>query len=592
LYELGAGDSVEISNKPTKPIGKGCVLLFGLVFFLIGLGVGFWGLSGVVKSIGAKNWTPTKAVILDASLYVSRGEDSDTYRASGQFQYEWDGQSYVSDQVFFSKTSDSGRKFHNRVVGEMRSSKSQQKPMTVYVNPKKPHQAVLYPKIRWAMVGIMAIFSLIFGGVGAAIIAGGQYAGRIVERENKRKTLHPDRPWLWKDEWQTAEIKNSGKIVFYGALGFTVLWNLISLPMWFVIPLEIIDKKNYAAAIGFLFPLVGIGLAIWTYKAYRRWKRFGHASFVLDTYPAALGHILQGKLTFRELLPPGSIFKVKLSSIYKYSTGSGDDRRTEEDIKWQDEQHIPLKEGRHSGMYSLPIRFKLPADQHATAWDEGDREYIWRLSIRSEQEGADFIHDFDVPVFDPNTYNIRVPASAQFDESVTQSEIYTDQGNWQKTGVQEFEMAGGHAYYFKPARHKMMGVSLIFMFLIFGGIGSAPLFADMPLFMGIVFGGFALLLGWFALIVWLYKSQIEVTPGTLSVRAGLFGGSYKTVDIDDIAEIDLTSNMTSGTVKYYDIFAKTRSGDKIKMAIHLLGKRDVQALIDKIKTDLGMHDDA
>jgi len=531
----------------------------------------------------AKDWAPVEIVVLDANLKVSRGDDSDTYRATGTFQYTWNGQNYTSDKILLSRGSDSDRKFHNNIVRQMRSAKSRPGSMVAYVNPKEPGQAVLHRDIRWNMVGFMTIFSLIFGGVGAGIIAGAQYVGRVIERENKRKLQHPDRPWLWKDQWQTAEIKNSGKATFYGALGFAVLWNLISLPLWFILPAEVIEKKNYLALIGALFPIVGIGLVFWTIKAYRQLRRFGETSFVLD-----IGHALQGKLTFRENLPTDTTFEVKLSCIYKYSTGTGDDRRTVEDIKWQDEQHIPLSAAFHAGTFALPIRFKLPINEHATAWDDDGREYIWRLSIMSEQDGADFKQDFDVPVFDPKDYNIRIPASARVDASADTSSVYTYQGDWQKTGVQAFEIANGHAYYFKAARHKTAGFFLTIMGLVFGGVGIAPLFSDMPVFMGLVFGGFALLMLWLASIMWLYKTQIEVFPGTLSVRGGMFRGSYKTVDANEIADIEMKSTMTSGNVKYYDVNAKLKDGGKIKMAIHLLGKRDVQSLIEKIREDLDL----
>ncbi|RZV42415.1 MAG: DUF3592 domain-containing protein [Acidimicrobiales bacterium] len=579
---------MEISTEPTKKTAKGCIILFGLMFFLAGLFVGSIAFHGVFKSLIAKNWVPTEAIILDASLKVSRGDEGDTYRATGQFRYEWGEHIFTSDQVYFNKTADSDRKFHDGNVREMKAFKSSNRPMTAYVNPKEPGEVVLYPKIRWGMFSFMMLFSVLFAGAGAFIMAGGQYAGRVIERENKRKLLHPDRPWLWKDEWQTAEIKNSGKAKFYGALGFSVFWNLISAPLWFVLPEEIIEKKNYLAAIGYLFPMVGIGLAIWTIQTYKRWKRFGETNFILDTYPAALGHALQGKLVFNKPLPLDTVFEVKLSCIYKYSTGSGDDRRTVEKIKWQDEQHIPLSANRNADGFSIPLRFKLPADEHPSAWDDGDREYIWRLSVKSELTGADFVQEFDIPVFDPNVYKIRIPASAQLDASVTAEEVFTYQGDWQKTGVQAFEIPGGHAYYFKAARHKTMGVGLIFMVLTFGGIGIAPFFSDIPIIFSFFFGGFALLLGWFACLVWLYKTQIETTKGALSVRSGMFRGSYKTVNVDDLDSINMTSTASSGNVKYYDINAKTISGEKIKMASLVLGKRDVQALIDKIKSDLGM----
>ena len=41
-------------------------------------------------------------------------------------------------------------------------------------------------------------------------------------------------------------------------LTFAVFWNVVSAPLWLVLPGEIIDKGNRVALLGLLFPAIGL----------------------------------------------------------------------------------------------------------------------------------------------------------------------------------------------------------------------------------------------------------------------------------------------------------------------------------------------
>jgi hypothetical protein len=56
----------------------------------------------------------------------------------------------------------------------------------------------------------------------------------------------------------TAAIPGNTQANLRTAWLFGVLWNLISAPLLVIIPREL--ERNRLAAIGFLFPVVGVGL--------------------------------------------------------------------------------------------------------------------------------------------------------------------------------------------------------------------------------------------------------------------------------------------------------------------------------------------
>ncbi len=561
--------------------------IFGGIFLAVGLFVGGLQTKSIFQSINAQNWVDTPAVVTQAQLDVSYDSDGNTYRATGEYEYQWQGDTYASDRLFFGTGSDSQDKFHRGIVKTLKSKQRSGERLTVKVNPNNPGQAVAFPQIRWGMTAMMSVFTLLFGGVGAGIIAMGQYAKRLGRRESLREAQSPDEPWLWRDEWQTPTIKNDSKLAFYMALGFAAFWNLISWPGVFLAWDEIFEDGNYMALLIFLFPLIGLGLLIWCWRSYQQWRRFGRTELVMETFPAPLGHALLAKLRIFSAPPQEVEFHVKLSLIREETRGSGEDRRTVENMIWQDEQLIPASKGRYGPVYELPLRFALPEDQPASSIDRSGDPYIWRITVKAEAGYLDMDQRFEVPVFDPQKHRFKVPASARLMDGEAGSQ-FEYQGKWQRTGVIYSGDEGGHYYFFPAARHKGIAAITLFMGLIFGAVGIAPFFTDMSIFFALVFGLFALLLLFWSALMWLHKSAVDIADGILTIRRGFFGGRFKDFPIDDIKGLELDSTMSSGETKYYDIRVRLKSGDKQTAADHLIGRRDTLALMRKWESELGL----
>jgi len=449
-----------VMSKKKDKKGTGGVWFFyvlGVPFLFAGLFVIGLMFKNTGQSLMAKSWQETPARVLSATLDSSQSsEGGTTYRAKGSYEYEWHGQTYTSDRIFFGSTYDSNRDFHNDAVWTLKSAKKSSETIVVKVNPKNPEQAVAFPAIRWGQTIFMSLFGLLFASVGAGVLWLAQYSRKSIIRENKREQLYPNEPWRWKDEWQTPEVKSNSKAGFYTSLVFAAFWNMISWPILIVIWKDLVSMENPIILIVLLFPIVGIFLGQWAFKSYKQWQYFGNSTFALDTYPAALGHALSGRLRVSSTPPSDTEFLVQLACIRRTQTGSGDNRRTVETILWEDQQSIPAHVGSQRDMFELPIHFELPADVEPSSVEDGYPDILWRLNVDAEAGRIDFDQNFEVPVFDPSEYAVDVPDMAY--NQAEASKVYTYEGDWQKTGVVHTDNPDGGYYYFPPARHKTIGL--------------------------------------------------------------------------------------------------------------------------------------
>ena len=176
---------------------------------------------------------------------------------------------------------------------------------------------------------------------------------------------------------------------------FAVVWNLISTPLLFIIPQEY--QRNHLAAIGFLFPVIGVGLLTWAVITTLRWRRFGPSRFEMS--PATLGGQLSGTIHTRLDNVHSTRVTLKLTCLDRITRGSGDNRDTRENIIWREEYVVPEGQVGLGGLdASIPVRFALPADARETTAVGQSDGIVWVLAAEANVPGVDFKEDFDVPV--------------------------------------------------------------------------------------------------------------------------------------------------------------------------------------------------
>lgn len=144
----------------------GCLFLFGMVFFCVGVGV----LIGTLlipwlSSQAAQDWTEVPCTIVSSEVEIHRGDESTSYSVEAEFTYEIDQQTFTSDRYDFNAAKRS-RKKCKEIVGQLPAGKK----TVCFVDPDDPQSAVL--NREFLMSWMTLLFGLIFSTVGAFVAIG------------------------------------------------------------------------------------------------------------------------------------------------------------------------------------------------------------------------------------------------------------------------------------------------------------------------------------------------------------------------------------------------------------------------------------
>jgi hypothetical protein len=566
------------STDTERNYSAGCLTLFALPFALCGLAVLYLAGSAVWSWQQMRSWEPVPAEILSVELESHDGDDSTTYRVAARYRYSFGGRSYVGERVAISRFADNIGDFHHDLHARLRDAQVRGEPVTAYVNPRHPDQAVLNRELRWMLALLMTAFGLVFAGVGLGLMFGAFISSRSERQQDDLKRRYPGQPWCWRPEWQDGRISGSNRATAYLATGFAVFWNLVSWPALSALPREL-ESGNKAALLALLFPLVGIGLAIWAIHAWLRLRRFGVSTLVLDSFPAPLGGLLRGTAKASAQIPGSEAFTVTLNCIEQRTRGSGDDSSKRERVLWQDTQTIPRHRCQISPGYStIPIEIRVPADEPPTSEESADDEIIWRLEVSGECPGPDYTSRFDVPVFD--TGQAAAEESSHTEWSAHEQAAEPDIDSLRKLGILVNRLPDGdQQWIFARARHKGVATGVTLFTLIWTGVTAGLLYSDAPLLFPIAFGLFNLIMIAWTLTMWFKQYRFRVGVTGLTLAKGLLGGQVA-IAPDQVKKIKPSRGMQAGNKLYYDLKIETtdnreyiaaRSLDDLSLARQIAG---------------------
>lgn len=549
----------------------GCLVLFALPFAAAGLAVMFlaaWMLWGWLE---ARSWVETPARIIEAELEVNSDSDGTTYRAVASYEYSWEGMTHIGRRVSLSPGADNIGRFHQDRQAELSGHQQSGEPFRCFVDPHEPSRSILYREMRWGLFSFMLMFGAVFAGVGLGLIGGGFWGQRRGREEERLSSLHPQAPWLWKPEWEEGRIRALGRAGFLMPGIFALFWNLVSLPLLFVLPEEIFEKGNRAALLGLLFPLVGLGLLIWAVRAFVRWRKYGDSVFEMARVPGLIGGKLEGRIVTSVNIEAVSGFELTLSCVHRVTKGSGDSRRTSEEILWQEQQLIERELLDYDPTRTaIPVLFAIPYDNQPSEERSDDDEILWRLEVEAETPGIDYAAQFEVPVF--KTADSRADFELEKSPEASYLSPRDPVALLASEGIRkEFQPFGGYALSFPAARHKGAALGLTAFFAVWTAITVFLAVVDAPLLFPIVFGLFDLLLLWGVLDLWLDRRRIEVRPDRLVFSGGILGlGKAHEILYSEITGVRPVRGMQVGDKLYYRIQVATRDGQK-HLAVSKLG---------------------
>jgi len=543
--------------------------LVGLLFLLVGAAFGAWLLTDLFRWQQTRGWEPVSAELLHVALQENRSDDSTTWQVRASYQYEYAGRRWESDRVGISGGADNIGDFHQRLHTQLKQSWQQQQPVTAWVNPANPQQALLNRDLRAGLVALKALFPVAFGGFGLAALL----FGRRQQKRQQDAVGQPDQPWLQQQAWQSTTLLDNARSNWIGALVMALLWNAISLPLLFVLTDEI-SGGNPAALLGLLFPLIGVGLLWWALRGWQRWRRYGQSRLQLAALPVPLAGMLRATLEIPVRLNSRSL-QVQLLCVRKTLRGTGKNRRSRESILWENQYDVSLQAGDSIGANSARIVIPLPADQPVSSWQNRRDQIIWRLSAEADEPGVDYASEFELPVFAVDTEPVSDEHAAELPAEKPDL--------WRDTGVQHGYSSQGQRFYWPRLRLLTAGLWTLLAALLFGGIGLFLLLQQQAWLLGGVFTLVALAILWGAITMLFQRSEIVIGQGKLRYRHGVFTGEK----VIPLAEIRALSHQRSGSIgrrTYYRLEVQRWGSERrINIAGWLPGERQTAALVSHLQ---------
>ena len=568
--------------------GKVVVTLFALPFFAVGVWM-LWSVSSSFHDAWRmQDWVPVDAKLVRGGYETRSGDDSDTYQAYAEYSYTFEGQRFVGERVSLSDGGDNIGDYQVDMGRRLQRTAASGGDIVIYVDPDEPQASIIDRNIRWGLIGFKSIFLFVFGGVGLGLLI---FVWRATPEKDPNQPEYKESPWLLNDAWQSSSIRSSSKTAMWGAWAFAAFWNLISAALPFLLYEEVVEKENYVALVGLLFPLVGIGLLVWAIRRTLEWRRFGAAPVSLDPFPGSIGGHVGGTIDLNMPFDPAARFQLTLNNLHSYMSGSGKDRSRKEEAVWQD---VLVAHAEHGSKGTrLTFRFDVPKGLDASDADQGDSYHVWRLNLRAELPGADLDRDYDIPVYATATksrhLSDRAVQKARAEQSLIDNESVGEV-------IKLRQNAGGKQMLYPMGRHVGSALGGLIVGAIFAAIGFYMIVAEGHSIFGSVFAAVGALIGMFGLYLMLNSLEVSKEAGNIKAVRRLLGLpiSRKQMHQNNFERFEKSSTMKTQSggkhAIYYSISAIDRQGNEIVVGEGFKGENEAKTAIRVIARELGLRE--
>lgn len=389
-------------------------------------------------------------------------------------------------------------------------------------------------------------------GVGAMALA--IAALRMTGKRDAAESLHPEEPWLLREEWAERRISSRTGASAAMLWVFGLVWCAISAPLAWKLPEEVTRQGNPLIWLFLAFPLVGIGLLVWALRSTLRWRRFGSSVLELKTLPGVIGGRLEATLQLSAHLDAPEGMELALECIHKRTTGSGKNRSTHEHILWQREHTVP-RDAFGLGMTgtAVPVEFTVPYGCRATCGSDTDDEILWRVAAKAEVAGVDYYARFEVPVFETEESSEEVTGDEQVPELAVTSLARGEAVPGSKVRVRPWG-AGGREFWFGPARNPVAAGVTSLVAVAIGAVTGVlhEQGAAWPAILGC--GVTAALTALGAGVHWVGATRVRVESGAIHVTRGPFGiGRTRSWRAADLSRIAVRRGSQYGNNLYWDV---------------------------------------
>ena len=561
--------------------------LFALPFFGVGVFMLYLVLSTFHDAYRMGNWVPTPATLEAAGYETHRGDDSDTYEVYATYRYTVNGQVFIGHRVALSSGGDNIGSYQQAMGNALSGKLARGEPITVLVNPDDPNDAIIDPSPRWGLVAFHSIFVFVFGGVGLGLLIATWRAPKPKDRAEPR---YSEAPWLLNDDWQTEQVRSSSRATMWGAWMFAGLWNAISMPLPFLAWDEIVSENNIVALVAFLFPAVGLGLLTWAVRRTLEWRRFGRTPVTLDPFPGAIGGHVGGSIELPVPYSSATAYRVTLTSIHSYVSGSGKNRSRRENALWQDEVFAHTESAMKGTR--VTFRFDVPEGlQESDADPDSDSYNLWRLSVQAKLPGADLDRDYEIPVYRTGATARRISdrqlaAAASISDSANEDAV--------REVVRISNRGMGKQLRYPMGRNFVPSAMGFTIGAVFAAIGWFIAVDEGQAIFGTIFGGIGAIVAVLTFYSMFKSLEVSREGNTIRSVRRLLGIpiSRKSMNINSVYRLEKDRGMSTQSggkhTVYYRITAIDRDANEVLLGEGFRGESGAAAAEAFLRRELGI----
>jgi hypothetical protein len=436
------------------------------------------------------------------------------------------------------------------------------------------------------------MFGTIFSGIGFGFVFLAIAGNRKYSRQLRLQAEHPAEPWLWREDWAAGRVKSKTKGSMVAAWVFAIFWNLISWTATILAQPNALREKGANSYFLLIFPAAGVVLLIYAIRKTIAFAEFGKTCFEMASVPGVVGRELKGSIQARFPHSPDHGVQLRLSCVHRYVSGSGNNSTTNESILWRGE--ADLNPGQlYAGLAgtTIPVSFHIPLDAAPTDIRTSRDQVIWQLEAMAKVPGVNYHDVFEIPVF--RTAQTPTVEEEQQAETAASRFRAPEMSHPVHPTIRVQPVEGGTEFYFPPARNKGLAAFITLFAAIFSAIGYFLIQPRVPIIFPIAFGGFGLLIGYFALQMWLATTRV-ILGSSLRLQSGLLGGGkVREIALSDIASITDRVGAQSGNgtgTPYYDIELNLTDGTKLTLGRMLRDRHEVEWLITEMSRLAGISE--
>lgn len=384
---------VEKEELPT-----GCLRIFGLPFFVIGLGLLLWGFSMIKVWHDSAQWPKAQAHIRSAEIKTYRGsKGGSTYNVVATYEYTYDSNKYIGTKVTIEDGASSNYSAYVDQLNLLQNAKKHNQTVEVFVNPSDHSDSFIFREISTGMIVVTGV-GLVFSLLGSALLFNFISVGGGGIDKQKLKQF-PNKPWLADPRWNGFNIKTNNKKKLWGLYGiagfFTAFISIFIIVM-------IMDKSTpiFAWAIIGIFALIAIALDCLAVYSTLQYLKFGESTLILSQFPLCPGCNFTAVAAVKAKFQTGQAFNFDLVCERKKTTGSGKNTQTHTEVIFKTSRTVKIgPENFRNQHIFVPVNFEIKPDAPTVTPENFNPSLTWKIKAAASIPGVDYGDEFQLPVY-------------------------------------------------------------------------------------------------------------------------------------------------------------------------------------------------